>query len=420
MRRSLKNNPAMMGGPVMDGVSETFDPGIPPPKRHNTTYGPADFHRVMVAAALLGVSAFGYASAMRNATTFLSGLKKSHRRAVSGEWIRDTISRIKRDQLIKAFNEKIGVQLDRLQELGMLAGRKMDVAIDMHLIPRWDSNHNEDVVRSKSKGKTGSFERYVTAQCVNRRMNLALGVIHMPALEDASDFVRRIIKTCRDNRVRIGVAMLDREFFSTDVIRTLHETGVDFLMPCVNTTNVIRAIAQFDRGERMAVSRFRIAKTKNDYEEYTMIITKRKRKSRKSGGKKPEEEYIAFATSVPGIKPDLYSKRWVIETGYRMVESQRVRTRSTSSTARLFCFLYSMILYNVWVLANAELTRNPGMSGGSGVYLTMRQIDMKAILLLMTIPRDLARHKPPDPCCICHAAGCAAGRRIQGTLPPLK
>ncbi len=404
-----------MGGPVMDGVAEAFDPGILHPKRHNATYGPADFHRVMMAAALLGVSAFGYASAMRNAVTFLSGLEKSHRQAVSGEWVRDTISRIKRDQLIKSFSEKVGAQLDRLQELGMLAGRKMDVAIDMHLIPRWDANHNQDVVRSKSKGRTGLFERYITAQCIYKGASLTLGVIHMPALEDASDFVQRIIKTCRDNRVRIGVAMLDREFFSTDVIRTLHETGVDFLMPCINTPGVIRAIAQFDCGNRMAVSRFRIAKTKNDYEEYTMIITKRKRKSRKSGSKKPEEEYIAFATSVPGIDPDRYSKRWAIETGYRMIENQRVRTRSTSSTARLFCFLYSAILYNVWVLANAELTRNPGMSGG-GVYLTMRQIDITAVFLLMVLPRDSVRHKPPDPCCLCHAAG----RRIQDSLPSLQ
>ena len=77
----------------------------------------------------------------------------------------------------------------------------------------------------------------------------------MPALEDASDFVRRIIRTCMDNRIKIGIAMLDREFFSTDVIRALNEMGVDYLMPCVNTPNVVRAIAQFDRGERMTVSR---------------------------------------------------------------------------------------------------------------------------------------------------------------------
>ena len=39
-----------------------------------------------------------------------------------------------------------------------------------------------------------------------------------------------------------------------------------------------------------------------------MIITNRKRKGRKSDSKKPEERYIAFATSVPGINIDLYTK----------------------------------------------------------------------------------------------------------------
>ena len=416
MQRSLKNNPDM-GGHVMDEISGVFDPGLPSPKRNNATYGPADFHRILIAAAVLGVSVFGCASALRNAAALLHGLGKSHRRAASGEWIRDMISRIERDRLMGAFNKKVGSQLDRLQELGMLAGRKMDVAIDMHLIPRWDRKHGAEVVRSKSKGKTGLFERYITAQCVNGGMHIALGVLHMPALEDASDFVRRIIRTCMDNRIKIGIAMLDREFFSTDVIRALNEMGVDYLMPCVNTPNVIRAIAQFDRGERMTVSRFRIAKTKKDYEEYTMIITNRKRKGRKSDSKKPEERYIAFATSVPGINIDLYSKRWVIETGYRMIENQRARTRSSNSTARLFCFLYSVILFNVWILANAGLTRNPG-----GVYAKVRQTDMKLILLLMVVPWHLAKRKPPDrhcPCCCCRTDGCTAGR-IQNTGRPLQ
>ena len=55
----------------------------------------------------------------------------------------------------------------------MLAGRKMDVAIDMHLIPRWDRKHGAEVVRSKSKGKTGllsgtSRRSASTGECTSR------------------------------------------------------------------------------------------------------------------------------------------------------------------------------------------------------------------------------------------------------------
>ena len=45
----------------------------------------------------------------------------------------------------------------------------------------------------------------------------------------------------------------------------------------------------------------------------------------------------------------------MIETGFRMVENERVRTRSRS-VVRTLCFLYSLVLFN---LANAELTSSP-------------------------------------------------------------
>ena len=199
-----------------------------------------------------------------------------------------------------------------------------------------------------------------------------------------------------------AIMMLDREFFSTDVIRMLGDLGVDYLIPCVNTANVVKAIEEFSRGERPAVSVFRIAKSKNDYVEYTMHITKRKKKSRKKSRKKsksescvekPEEKYIAFATNRSDIDLKRYSERWMIETGFRMIENQRVRTRSRSVTVRTLCFLYSLILFNSWVLANAELTNNPSVSGG--VYSKITQADMKIIIMVHTLPWNSRYEEPP-------------------------
>ena len=68
----------------------------------------------------------------------------------------------------------ISSHLDRLQSLGLLRGKQMDIAIDMHLIRRWDRKHGAELVRSKSKGRTGTFERYVVAQCVRPGVQLAL------------------------------------------------------------------------------------------------------------------------------------------------------------------------------------------------------------------------------------------------------
>ena len=85
-----------------------------------------------------------------------------------------------------------------------------------------------------------------------------------------------------------------------------------------------------------------------------MIITKRKRKKKTGSPEKPEEKYIAFATNMPGINVDYYARRWMIETGYRMAEKQRARTRSKNETVRALCFLYTLILYNTWVIAKCQ------------------------------------------------------------------
>ena len=41
-------------------------------------------------------------------------------------------------------------------------------------------------MRSKSKGKTGNFERYIAAQCLKPGMQMVLALLHMPALEDTA------------------------------------------------------------------------------------------------------------------------------------------------------------------------------------------------------------------------------------------
>ena len=311
-------------------------------------------------------------------------LARGHREAPCGEWISNICLRVDPYGMAKSLEKVMAANLERLQSLRLLSGKRIDIAIDMHLIRRWDRKYGAELVRSKSKGKTGSFERYIAAQCLKPGIQMVLALLHMPALEDTACYVRKTISMCRRTGAKIGTLMLDREFFSTDVIRVLGDLGVDYLIPCVNTAGVVKAIEEFSRGERLAVSVFRIAKSKNDYVEYIMHITKRKKKSKKKSKskscvEKPEEKYIAFATNRSDIDLKRYSERWMIETGFRMIENQRVRTRSRSVTVRTLCFLYSLVLFNSWILANAELTNNPSVSGG--VYYTITQTDMKIIIM---------------------------------------
>ena len=75
-------------------------------------------------------------------------------------------------------------------------------------------------------------------------------------------------------------------------------------------------------------------------------------------------------------------------------KSANYESHLRSSTIRPFCFLYSLLLFNAWILANAELTCNPRMLGGT--YSRITQTDMKVIILVAVLSWYMERRRPPD------------------------
>ena len=59
-----------------------------------------------------------------------------------------------------------------------------------------------------------------------------------------------------------------------------------------------------------------------------------------------------------------YSKRWTIETCYRLVENARAKSFGSNRPAKLFCFLYSLTLFSAWALVNAQLASFLKLCGG--------------------------------------------------------
>ncbi len=77
------------------------------------------------------------------------------------------------------------------------------MAIDKHLIPRYDKNPGPELLRSKSKNGTWKFEGYITAQCVDKGRRLTLAVFPVGMGHSTADFVRKIVQIC--NRYGIMV-----------------------------------------------------------------------------------------------------------------------------------------------------------------------------------------------------------------------
>lgn len=317
----------------------------------------------------------------------------AHNRKPSGEWIHQTASKAKATDIYDCFADTVSHSLNVLYKLKAIKRNKpIDIAIDMHLIPRYDKTIDKHITRSKPKAGTCHFERYITIQCVVPECRLVIGHLQMPATAIIEVFVRKIIDFVQDIGIRLGTVMLDREFFTSGVIKTLDELNIKYLIPCVNTSSVKKAIEEFATSKRPRVSKF-VIKGTNTSAPYWITITKRTKSRKKS--KSIHDEYIGFATNDPKINPNKYYRRWGIETGYRMIENARARTHSKNHVVRLLYFTYSTIMYNVWVMLNAILAHAVRTRWGAH---SLSQQNMKiGILSYMLTDYKTLPKPPPEP-----------------------
>ena len=122
--------------------------------------------------------------------------------------------------------------------------------------------------------------------------------------------------------------------------------------------------------------------------KYIMAVQKRTARKDKSLDAPAHERYIGFAANSNEMDVAAYRKRWGIETAYRQIEGMRLKTRSTNHAARFLCFAASVVLFNQWVIINA----NCGFgSDGKWQGITFTVLTFKELM----VSRWQIRPEPP-------------------------
>ena len=317
-------------------------------EKPNAKHGVSDMTRIMMAASAATASAGGYADAMR----------RSDGKYAGEEWVRKAYARADIETVQDAFDNTTAHQLDCLKQ--KIKNGKITLAIDKHLIPRYDKKPGPELVRSKSKKGTWKFEAYITAQCVDPGLRMTLAAYPIGAGESTAGFVRKIVAKCQSFGIPVRCVLMDREFFTVDTLDAMDKAKQAYMTPCKNTHNVVAALDEFDARIRDSKSEC-IIENNEKAVKYIMMIVKRTLHKCKHGTscqdckpEKPGEKYIGFACNSNEMDVAAYMKRWGIETGYRMIENLRIKTRSTNPAARMLCFVASVVMYNQWVVINAE------------------------------------------------------------------
>ena len=319
------------------------------------------------------------------------------KRMPGGRWFRDLMHTVCPGRAEAFCGEMLGHTVHLAKRAGMRGGQDVLVAIDKHLIPRFDAGSMPFPVFSARKNGTNGSGAYATMQVVAGPINAILDCVKFTRDMDNVDFVRRFVHILDGYGIRPRLMLVDREFFAVDVMLALNGLGKKFLMPATKTPGIKKAILEHHRGRRAAVSAYVMRNAMGQSVTYRLVVQRVKKWSEvgdyepeKKGGRKRTRDqkimgtYVVFATNLAAARvrreirrlPEDYRRRWGIETGYRQIEEVRPWTTSRDLAFRLMPFYTSLFMYNMWAIERRR-------KGADPADITLSSIVHVAVLVLL-------------------------------------
>ena len=245
--------------------------------------------------------------------------------------------------------------------------RAFPVAIDYTDQPFYGDKATLGVVGGKPKAGTAWFYSFAALTIIQKHVRFTLAVKPVLPLEDPVDIVHWLVQKAEEV-IHIKYIEVDRGFFGKTVINFFIRHGYRFLMPVTKNKRVKAKILAYHTGKIGPAFRyqFRSPHSEGPHEEFTVFLTKAKEPKPNARKKRKKKRtifdlYQGFATNPLKRHPsqqqikrmaDRYRERWGVETGFKMEKCFQIKTASKNFGIRLFCFLFSVVMYNLWILFN--------------------------------------------------------------------
>jgi len=267
-------------------------------------------------------------------------------------------------ELERRLNRSLATKLPKA-----LRSKPRRIAIDLTLIPYHGQplHDKKEIYRSASKSGTTHFHAYATAAVVHKGHRYTLALTRVEYGEKMKDVVQRLLKIVRRHGVKVRFLLLDKGFFSVEVISYLRRVGLGFIMPA------------FPRGRkpkgRKKVSGLRALRKKNNgYYRHTLtgkvgdkqrsrevtICVSSKSYTHKKTNKRRTKKFLYAIWKVrltPCDIREIYRKRFGVETSYRQMNEARIKTCTRDPRLRLLFVGIALVLRNVWVWLHFQLAK---------------------------------------------------------------
>lgn len=245
------------------------------------------------------------------------------------------------------FRNVFDVTFEMAKKSGLL-NRPVELAIDYTDILYYGDPYDYMVLGTKPQRGTCYAYKFAVASIVTNGERFILYALPVAPDTKKVCVVRDLLEYAK-SKVSIRRVYMDRGFFSGEVINLLNRNRIEFIMPATRSWRIKRIM---DKEKAPYVTDF---KMRNEWLKYTTWFKLAIVKSRKNGKKCAFATNMDISSNTAFLLFSHYEKRWGIETSFRVKESFRARTTSKNYIIRLFYFMFSTILYNLWVIVNAML-----------------------------------------------------------------
>lgn len=240
-----------------------------------------------------------------------------------------------------------------------LRKRRYPIAIDLTLIPYHGEPYRtlEEIFRGEPKSGTSHFHAYATAYVVRHGRRFTVAMTRVLYGDPIQEVIQRLLQRASRIGVKPRYLLLDRGFYSVDVVRYLQAARYPFLMPVARRGRKPR-----DPEKSQSVWRF-FAWKRSGWSEHRW----RNREGRlatvgicvaygRFGKRGKPGPLRRFVYAYWGFRPascewvrETYRTRFAIETTYRQMNQARIRTSTRDPLLRLLFVGLALILRNVWV-----------------------------------------------------------------------
>jgi len=321
-----------------DLVQKVIVPNLKFKMHHNTRYSYNDFFRLLTYAGINN----GCAEGSANNRNFYS-----EKDCPNGDTLLYHLKKFSTSELLESY-ETITDQIISMAKNRGLLNRPVDCAIDYTDELYYGDRNDPMVVGTKPQKGTSKAYRFATLTIIEKDCRLTIRALRVDENSSKHEIVADLVKYAQE-RIEIGVLCIDRGFYSVDVFTTLNNLGVKYLIPAVQNPKNIREMRGLYPPQILPITiKSQNSCNKSVTTNLVMILD-------------VEKEKRGFVTNMDLDRmhtrrlSKVYSKRWGIETSYRVKKDFRPKTTSKNYVIRLFYFLFSVCLYNLWELVNVIL-----------------------------------------------------------------